>query len=114
MYVDNLTGNYLRIGSPRFHIPENTIDINIYLSAHGYYHKGLISTTKNDINVCVYTTNNTYKSIKVAHNSGNYPESEYMIADLSLDRSVAKIQIENSHLGRNYRLYIRSVGILYR
>lgn len=114
MYVDNATGNYLRIGSPRFHIPENTIDINIYLSAHGYYHKGLISTTKNDINVCVYTTNNTYKSIKVAHNSGNYPESEYMIADLSLDRSVAKIQIENSHLGRNYRLYIRSVGILYR
>lgn len=114
MYVDNLTGNYLRIGSPRFHIPENTIDINIYLSAHGYYHKGLISTTKNDINVCVYTTNNTYKSIKVAHNSGNYPESEYMIADLSLDRSVAKIQIENSHLGGNYRLYIRSVGILYR
>lgn len=114
MYVDNLTGNYLRIGSPRFHIPENTIDINIYLSAHGYYHKGLIFTTKNDINVCVYTTNNTYKSIKVAHNSGNYPESEYMIADLSLDRSVAKIQIENSHLGGNYRLYIRSVGILYR
>lgn len=114
MYVDNLTGDYLRIGSPRFHMPENTIDINIYLSAHGYYHKGLISTTKNDINVCVYTTNNTYKSIKVAHNSGNYPESEYMIADLSLDRSVAKIQIENSHLGRNYRLYIRSVGILYR
>lgn len=113
MYVDNISGSYIRIGSPIFHMPENTIDISVYLSAHGYYKKGWI-TTKNDVNVCVYTTNSLYKSFSVAHNSGNYPNSEYVISDLSLDSSVAKVQIENSELGGSYRLYIRSVKVEYR
>lgn len=114
MYVDNLTGSYIRIGSPIFHIPKNTIDIYVYMSAHGYYKKGWLSDTKNDVNTTVYVTNNLYKSISVAHNYGNYPDSEYLISDLSLDSSVAKIQIENSKLGGSYRLYIRSVRIEYR
>ena len=114
MYVDNATGSYIRIGSPVFHMPKNTIDIYVYISAHGYYNKGWLGETKKDVNVTVYATNNLYKSFSVAHNYGSYPGSEYLISDLSLDSSVAKIQIENSKLGGSYRLYIRSVRIEYR
>ncbi|WP_455634705.1 DUF4493 domain-containing protein [Parabacteroides sp.] len=114
MYVDNLTGSYIRIGSPVFYMPQNKIDINIYMLAHGYYNKGWISETANNVTVRIYVGNDLYEEQTIAHNKGNYPASDYEVSGLSLDSSMAKVQIENRHLGGSYRLYMKSVRIEYR
>lgn len=112
MYVDNVTGSCIKIGSPLFYIPFSSIPVTIDISAHGYYEKRLLSTTKVNVKSKIYVSSLISKEFTVEHNNGKY--KSYTFSDLSLDSSLSKIQIENAELGGYKRLYIESVAINYR
>ena len=112
MYVDNITGSCIKIGSPLFHMPFSSIPVTIDVSAHGYYKQKWLSTTKENVKSKIHVSSLISKEFTVEHNNGKY--KSYTFSDFSLDISLSKIQIENTELGGYKRLYIESVAINYR
>ena len=100
MWVDNATGSYLRIGSPVFYMPVNNIPVSISLSA----------SSNHNLTAKVYVTSSNSYEFTVKKDS----YSDYTVSNLILDKSLSKVQIENSQLTNYYKLYIRTVIIKYR
>ena len=83
VYVDNSTGSTIIIGSPVFHLPNDTeIPVDISISAHG--DKTWLGRWGNDVAMRVLTSESTYVDFTVAHNNENYPSTDYSTSQLSL------------------------------
>lgn len=106
MYDDNASGSYLRIGTPKFYIP-NDVNITIVTSAHGCRHALL----NRDVDCRIYSGNST-ADFTAEYNNGNY--KSYTISSLTLYPDPAKLQFENRNHTAYCKLYINSVVISYR
>lgn len=106
MYDDTAVGNYLKVGTPVFHIPNN-IPVSIVTSAHGCRH-ALINS---DVDCRIYSGDST-ADFTAKYNQGNY--SNYTVNTLTLYPNPAKLQFENRNHTAYCKLYINSVSISYR
>lgn len=106
MYDDTAVGNYLKVGTPVFHIPNN-IPVSIVTSAHGCRHLSINS----DVDCRIYSGDST-ADFTAKYNNGNY--SNYTVNTLTLYPNPAKLQFENRKHTAYCKLYINSVSISYR
>lgn len=95
MYVDNLTGSTVIIGSPRFSIINNTpVIINVSAKgSHSFDGKIISGSTSSTIGLST-----SYKSYQM---------------NATFSTSNNKVQIENTKLTGYYKMYINSVSINY-
>lgn len=106
MYDDTGVGNYLKVGTPVFHIP-NDVPVSILTSAHGCRH----ALVNSDVDCRIYSGSST-ADFTAKYNSGNY--SNYPVNTLTLYPNPAKLQFENREHTAYCKLYINSVSISYR
>lgn len=100
--------NCLKIGSPEFNVPNNSINVNISVSARGRH----VWPVTYNVDTRVYVSSNVYFDFTADYNGGDF--KEYSNSTLSLNSSFKKIQIENREHTALNRLHVNSVSITYR
>lgn len=106
MHTDALSGDYLRIGTPVFHVPAD-INITIVTSAHGCKHAALTYDTE-----CKIYSGDDTAVFTAKYNKNAY--ADYTVNSLTLHPSPAKLQFENTYHSAYRKLYINKVTIGYR
>ncbi|MBR5296518.1 MAG: DUF4493 domain-containing protein [Parabacteroides sp.] len=105
-YSDNLSGKYLIVGSPMFHLPLD-IPINLVFASHRCKHAGLTY----EVEANIHDGKNS-ATVTIPKNQSDY--KDYVVNTLTLYTNVRKIRIENAKHSAYRKLAIKHVTMTYR